>query len=298
MKRFFALSRTTHGILDLAGPAFCAVLWLGGFPSWQVTVVAVATAFAAYTAVYALNDLVGIAGDRAKFAQGEIKEGYSVEASRMRYPLAQGLLSMRSALFWFAFWFVLAILGCYLLNPIVVIVLLGAALLEVVYCLLFRVTYWRTLVSGLVKASGPIAAVLVVDSTPGLGFLLLVAAWVFFWEVGGQNVPADWNDTEEDLRVGAKTIPIRFGFRNASLVVVGTLILTVIHSMFLVVISPLPLGFPYMILTVLAGFYFLLLPAYRLYKTRDGRLAARLFDRASYYPLAQLVLISAFAVFL
>ena len=35
MSRFFALSRTTHGLLDIAAPAFCALLWLGGFPPWQ-----------------------------------------------------------------------------------------------------------------------------------------------------------------------------------------------------------------------------------------------------------------------
>jgi 4-hydroxybenzoate polyprenyltransferase len=51
------------------------------------------TAFAAYTAIYALNDLVGIAVDKEKFAGG-INAGYSVEASDLRYPLAQNALSL------------------------------------------------------------------------------------------------------------------------------------------------------------------------------------------------------------
>ncbi|MBW2410395.1 MAG: UbiA family prenyltransferase [Deltaproteobacteria bacterium] len=297
MKRFFALSRTTHGVLDLAAPGFTAVLWLGGFPQWQIILLSIFTAFAAYTAIYALNDLVGIAVDREKFADGAIKEGYSVEASDMRYPLAQNVLSYRSGLFWFAFWYIVALVGAYFLNPTIVFILIGAAILEVIYCLMLKVTYWRTLVSGLVKASGPIAAVFVVDSSPAPKFLLLLFAWVLFWEIGGQNVPADWNDTVEDRRVGAKTIPIRFGSKRAGLVVLGTLGLTVIISMFLPSISPLTLGIPYIVATVVVGFILLLLPGYRLYKLQDGRLAARLFDRASYYPIAQLVIVSVFAIF-
>jgi 4-hydroxybenzoate polyprenyltransferase len=59
MKRFFALSRTTHGILDVAMPGFTALLWLGTFPEWSVLLLSIFTAFAGYTAIYALNDLVG-----------------------------------------------------------------------------------------------------------------------------------------------------------------------------------------------------------------------------------------------
>ena len=100
MKRFFALSRTTHGVLDLAMPGFVALLWLGDFPQWQVILVSLITAFAAYTAIYALNDLVGIAMDKEKFVGG-INAGYSVESSDMRYPLAQNILPYRSGLLWF-----------------------------------------------------------------------------------------------------------------------------------------------------------------------------------------------------
>jgi len=297
MKRFFTLSRTTHGILDLAAPGFCAILWLGDFPHWQITLLSIFTAFAAYTAIYALNDLVGIAVDREKFAEGGINEGYSVEASAMRYPLAQNILSYRSGLLWFAFWFATAIIGSYLLNPVIVFILIAAAISEVIYCLLLKVTYWRTLISGLVKMSGPIAAVFVVDTNPSPYFLLFLFVWILFWEIGGQNVPADWNDTVEDKRVGAKTIPIQFGPQKAGLVVLAALGLTVITSLFLPLISPLTLGLSYLIASALAGYFLLLQPGFQLYKLQEGRLAARLFDKASYYPLAQLAIISIFAIF-
>ena len=295
MKKFFALSRTTHGVLDLATPGFCALLWLGDFPQWQVILLSIFTAFAAYTAIYALNDLVGIYVDKEKFAGG-INAGYSVEASDMRYPLAQNVLSYRSGVLWFVGWFIAALIGSYLLNPAIVIILIAAAILEVIYCLLLKVTYLRTFVSGLVKSSGPIAAVFVVEPNPSPALLLLVLAWVFFWEIGGQNVPADWNDTAEDKRVNAKTIPIHFGYQRAGLIVLIALGVTVITSLFLPLISPLSLGIPYLLASAAAGFYFLLMPGYQLSRLQDGRQAAKLFDSASYYPMAQLAIITIFVL--
>jgi len=292
MNRFFALSRTSHGVLDLATPAFCALLWLGGFPKWDVILLSVFTAFAAYTAIYALNDLVGITVDKEKFSSNEMNTGYSVEASELRYPLARNILSFKSGLLWMSTWFILASVGSYLLNPTIVLILIAAAILEVVYCLLLRVTYLRTFVSGLVKASGPIAAVFVVDANPSATSLLLLLVWLFFWEIGGQNVPADWNDTMEDKRVHAKTIPIQFGAEKAGLIVIASLTITVITSALLPSISPAALGLPYILASLVIGFIFLLQPAFQLQKNTDGRFAAKLFDKASYYPVAQFALIS------
>lgn len=296
MKRFFALSRTAHGVLDIAAPGFYALLWLGDFPQWQIILLSLFTAFAAYTAIYALNDLVGIAVDREKFAGG-INAGYSVESSHLRYPLAQNVLSYRSGWIWFAAWFAMALVSSYLLNPTIVFILIAATILEVIYCLLLKVTYLRTFVSGLVKSSGPIAAIFVVDQHPSPALLLLLLAWVFFWEIGGQNTPADWNDTVEDQRVNAKTIPLQLGTQKAGIIVLITLGLTVVISMFLPITSPLKLGIPYMLASLVAGFALLLIPGYQLYRTQEGRQAAALFDKASYYPLAQLLIISIFVIF-
>src|SRR5690349_19190178 len=292
MKRFCALSRTPHGVLDLATPAFCALLWGGRFPAWSVILLSIFTAFAAYTAIYALNDLVGLAVDKEKFSRNQLNEGYSVEASELRYPLARNILPFKSGLLWMGFWFVLALVGSYLLNPTIVFILIAAAILEIVYCLLLKVTYLRTLVSGFVKASGPIAAVFVVDHNPPLASLLILLTWVYFWEIGGQNVPADWNDTTEDIGIHAKTIPIHFGPQKAALIVLAALTITVIASAFLPLISPAHLGLPYILVSLIIGFILLLQPSFQLNKEKDGRYAAKLFDRASYYPVAQFALIS------
>lgn len=295
MKRFFALSRTKHGILDLAAPGFAALLWLGKFPEWRILLLSIFTAFAAYTAIYALNDLAGVAVDREKF-HGGINPGYLIEASEYRHPLAQGMLSYRNGLLWFAGWFSVALIGSYLLNPAIVIILMAAAVFEVIYCFLFKITYLRTLFGGVVKSSGPIAAIYAMDAKPALPLVLLVFAWAFCWEIGGQNVPSDWNDTVEDKRVNAKTIPLQLGPEKAGYIVLFMLSVTVAISFFLPRVSPLPLGWMFQLASALIGILFLLRPAYKLYKHKEGRLAATLFDNASYYPLAQLVIIFIFVL--
>jgi 4-hydroxybenzoate polyprenyltransferase len=295
MKRFFALSRTKHGVLELATPGFVALLWLGRFPEWRVFLLSLFTAFAGYTAIYALNDLAGIAVDQEKF-KGGINPGYLVEASQYRHPLAQNMVSLRGGLLWFGAWFTAALIGSYLLNPAIVVILIAAALLEVVYCLLLKVTCLRTFIGGMVKSAGPVAAVFAMDPNPAFYQVLLVFAWVFFWEIGGQNVPADWNDTVEDKRVNAKTIPLQLGKRKAGFIILFALGLTVTLSLFLPQVSPLSLGQTFLLASAAAGVFLLLRPAYKLFTQKEGHLAAKLFDKASYYPLAQLTIISVFVL--
>jgi 4-hydroxybenzoate polyprenyltransferase len=295
MRGFLALSRTLHAALDIAAPAFCALVWLGRFPTIHITLLALLTAFAAYTSVYALNDLVGLRDDKEKFAASDVNPGYSMDASASRHPVAQGALGVRDAVIWCATWFALAVAGSYLLNQIIVLVLLAAVGIEVFYCRLLKVTYLRTALSGLVKTSGPVAAVLVVDPTPHLGRLLLLVAWLFFWEIGGQNIPSDWNDTAEDRRVEAKTIPLQFGRETAGRVILLALTASVGLSTILTSVSGAQLGPLYVFASLLVGTWLLLRPALRLYgRQAEGRLAARLFESASYYPLAMLGLICSF----
>lgn len=291
MRRFLALSRSLHGVLDIAMPGFVALLWLGHFPSWRVLALSLATALAGYTAIYALNDLIGVRDDKEKVAGG-ITPGYAVEASAMRYPLAQNLISMKGALAWFGCWFALAVLGTWLLNPRILVIVFAAAALEVAYVKLLKVTWWRTVISGLVKSAGPAAAVFAVIPAPSWSGLLGLLGWLMLWEIGGQNIPADWNDIEEDRRIGARTIPLVFGLRTAGVLVVVCLVLVVLASALLPQMSPLGGGWLFPLAILAAGAGLLLPPAFRLARTLDGRQAARLFDRASLYPLVLLAIVT------
>jgi len=291
VKLFLALSRTPHGLLDLATPALAALLVFGGMPPWQVVAVGLFTVFAGYTAVYALNDVVDYRVDQDKLkAAGERPKANYLDALFMRHPMAQGQVSYHEGLLWTGAWAVMALAGAYYLNPVCAYIFLAGCALEAIYCLLLRVSHLRTLVSGLVKSLGGVAAVFAVDPHPAGWFLLLLFLWLFCWEIGGQNIPADWHDVEEDQRLGAQTIVVRYGPDKAGALVLGALALSVVLGALLVLVSPLEFTPVTAGLAVAAGVYFLLLPALRLYRTKDKEQAAALFNRASYYPLAMLSL--------
>ncbi len=290
LKLFWALSRTPHGLLDIATPGLTALLWLGALPSLRVLSLGLVTAFAAYTAVYALNDLIDYRVDREKMGAKESRkiEG-DLDTVYVRHPLAQGILSYPEGFLWMAGWASLALFGSFLLNPLCAFIFLIACLLEVIYCCLLKVTWLRGIISGVVKNSGGIAAVFAVDPNPSPLFLSIVFLWLFSWELGGQNIPNDWIDLEEDKSLHAQTIPIRFGPEGSLLILYSSLILTLIMSLGFLWVSPIGFNFLFFAGAVFSGLFFLLLPLHRLWKNRTSREASALFNRASYYPFAMLV---------
>jgi hypothetical protein len=57
------------------------------------------------------------------------------------------------------------------------------------------------------------------------------------------------------------------------------------------------LGWLYSLATAAAGAFLLIKPGYDLYRQQtEGRMAAKLFDSASYYPMAQLAIITVFVL--
>jgi len=294
LKLFWALSRTPHGLLDMCTAALAALLWLGYFPSIKIIGIGLITVFAGYTAVYALNDVVGYHSDKMKLQMGNLRrvdDCDDLDAMLVRYPMARGLLSLKEGLLWSIVWALLALIGAYLLNPICVLIFVGGCILETVYCLMWNVSPYRTLLSGVVKAAGPIAAVFAVDANPSVSYVVVLFFLIFLWEIGGQNVPNDWSDIEEDGRFQAKTVPIRCGLEQANIIIFGSIILTVILSGVLLILSPITFELPFIIAFAFVGFYFLLLPTFKLYRTEQSSHAMILFNKASYYPLVLLVVV-------
>jgi 4-hydroxybenzoate polyprenyltransferase len=285
----WALSRTPHGIIDMATPCMAALLWLGAFPPPMVTLVGLVTVFAGYTAVYALNDVIGYRSDRAKLQAGGFTgdaHARDIDALMVRHPLAQGLLSLPAGIAWAAAWGAVAALGAYWLNPVCLMIFGAGCLLEALYCLLWRVSPWRTIVSGAVKSAGAIAAVFAVDPGPAPFFLLFLFLTIFFWEVGGQNAPNDWTDIEEDRRFGARTIPVAVGLERTRDIILGALLLAVLANLVLFLLSRTAFGPGFYLITFATGAYLLLWPALILYDAGRKTDAMRLFNRASYFPLA------------
>jgi 4-hydroxybenzoate polyprenyltransferase len=170
-------------------------------------------------------------------------------------------------------------------------IFLAGCILEALYCLLWRVTPLRAVVSGFVKTLGAVAAVYAVAPDPSLGFLAVLVLWLFCWEIGGQNIPNDWTDIEEDRRTSARTIPIVLGPAKASLISLAALVCAMFLNFLLLWLSPLELGplLPFMALAV--NVWLLLWPALKLQESAERLSAMTLFNKASYYPLANLLLV-------
>lgn len=279
-------------MLDMCTPAFGALLWLGHFPPLYVIVLGLITTFAGYTAVYALNDVIDYEADKEKAAIGGFSNSQSdLDGLIVRHPMAQGLLSFRQGLTWFLVWGLVALIGAYILNPVCVLIFLAGCTLEAIYCMLWRVSPFRTVVSGAVKTSGAIAAVFAVDPNPSGAYLIILFLLLFFWEIGGQNIPNDWADIEEDKRFKALTIPVRYGLGAARIIVMVTLILALCLNGVIFKFSQTDFAIFYIIISLAVGCYLLLLPAMKLYQTRKGSEAMALFNKASYYPPVLLVIV-------
>lgn len=287
LRLFWALSRTPHALVDMATAAVAALLCLGAFPSAGVVLLGLITVFAGYTAVYALNDLVDYRTDQRKMVDGLYSDSEDyLDGVLPRHPLAKGLLSFREGLLWTLGWTLVALTGAYLLNPICVVIFVGGCLLEALYCWLWQMTPYRAVVNGLVKSSGAIAAVFAVQPHPSPLFLLVLFLWIFFWEIGGQNIPADWSDIVEDRRFGARTIPVHFGPRRAGVLAVLTLLTAFFFSVVLILVSPLTLWPPLWLAMLLVNAYCLLIPVLKVLDSQRREDVMQLFNKASHYPLA------------
>jgi 4-hydroxybenzoate polyprenyltransferase len=292
LKLYFALSRTPHGVLDISAPALGALLWLGSFPSLIIVILGLFTAFAGYTAVYALNDVVDYRIDKERVKSGELpaSETY-LDDVLVRHPMAYGLLSFREGLLWVLAWALIALVGAYILNPICALIFLIGCILEAAYCMMLKISPLRTLISGVVKTSGGIAAVFAVDPHPSPLFLLLLFFMLFCWEVGGQNIPHDWEAIEEDRRLEAKTIPIQWGQEKATNIIFVAIVVAVITTVILLLYSQARLNVLYISVSLLVGCNLLIFPALKLNKTKERSEAMVLFNRASYYPVALLIVV-------
>ncbi len=296
LNRFFALSRTPHALLDLAAPTFAALVWLNAFPPLWVVLVGLLTSFAAYTTVYAFNDLVDYVNDKRRLSVGCDSYGDYLDAAMARHPVAQGLISLKAAIAWTAAWALVAAAGSIVLNPTCLFIFLAAFLLEGAYCRLSEITPLRTLIAGVVKTAGPIAAVFAVDPHPAPLRLALVFGWLFLWEIGGQNIPADWTDIDEDRRLGGQTLPVRLQAGSASRLVVLSLFGSLLLSFLLPRNVSLVGSLLYYATAVASGVLLLIVPALRLFLANMRGGALLLFNRASYYPLSLLGVIAIKAI--
>ncbi len=297
-KLFWALSRTPHAVMDMAHPATAALLCLGHFPSPDKIILGILTVFAGYTAVYALNDVVDYHTDKEKMSHGLFSDSREyLDGVLVRHPMAQGVLSFHKGLLWVILWGVVALLGAYLLNPVCMYIFIGGCVLEGIYCKLWRVSPLRALINGIVKPLGSIAAMYAVDPTPPLLLMALIFSWIFFWEIGGQNIPADWADIEEDRIFKAKTIPVILGTVKSGILLIALLMISFFLNILVFFAAPISFTFWSYLFVVAVNCYLLLRPAAKLYETKDRNDVMVLFNKASYLPLLILLITTTALIF-
>ncbi len=290
-KLFLGLSRTPHALLDVATPAMAALLYLGCFPDYFTIILGLVTAFAGYTAVYALNDIVDVHVDRQRLSLCSTdQELFDVDEIFVRHPVAQGLISYGDAMLWFLFWGSIAIVGAWALNPYCGLLFVLSAALEAVYCRLLKISHLKIVPSAIVKASGGVAGVLAVDPDPSMAFVGILILWLASWEIGGQNIVNDIVDMDNDSRVNARTTLTVRGLKDAVFYLVVASGMTFLGGLAIYAVSGQGVGWLYPFGAVFFGWYLIIGPARDLYMAPEPVTASRLFNRASYLPLAFLVL--------
>ncbi|MBW1982165.1 MAG: UbiA family prenyltransferase [Deltaproteobacteria bacterium] len=286
LQLFLALSRTPHLVIDLATPMAAALLCLGKFPAASTIVVGMITVFAGYACIYALNDVTDYHLDRRRMAA--IARGdscFDLDCIFVRHPLAQGLIPYVKGVAWTIFWGAMALLGAAYLNPLCAAIFVMAGILEVIYCKLYSLSQWKILLAAVVKTLGGLAAIYAVNPEPPGSFVLIFFLWVALWEIGGQNIPNDLVDMQEDSRLGGKTIPVVYGTSSAVMIILTALLASVILGLGIILFSPLPQKWLYGAGALLSGVFLLLLPFHKFVNSRDLKQAVNLFNKASLYPV-------------
>ncbi len=291
IKLFLGLSRTSHALLDVATPAMAALIYLGHFPNSYIIVVGLITAFAGYTAVYALNDIVDIGIDRQRLSLVDKPQAiFDVDEVFVQHPLAQGLISPAHGMLWFGFWALIALIGAWLLNTYCAILFVISACLELIYCKLLKITHFKIIPSALVKASGGVAGVLAVDPEPSMGFIVVLILWLAAWEVGGQNIPNDIVDMENDSKVDARTTLTVRGLDESVFFLVTASGMAAFGGIVIYFLAGEGLRWLYIFGATFFGYYLIVKPAKAVYDNPTKQTAGSLFNRASYMPLMFLLL--------
>jgi 4-hydroxybenzoate polyprenyltransferase len=289
MRIYFGFSRMHHSVLDIGHPAVGALLALGAWPPYPTVILGLAAAFAGYTAVFALNDLMDFKVDTERIEKHQRESApFDIDVLGLRHPIAQKALSFGQGLAWVLFWTCLSLATAYVLNPLCFLLLLCAIALEVAYCALLRVSHWKTLLSGVMVAVGALAGVFAVLKDPPWVLILLLFIWSFGWEVGARNIPNDWTDLEEDTHLGIRTLPVRYGRAASSRAAFCLISLAVLASFFL----PLSVSCANPVLfeagAAAAGGFLMIEPAWRWLRDGSVESAFALFNKACFYPVAML----------
>jgi 4-hydroxybenzoate polyprenyltransferase len=291
LRGLFGFSRSVQATLSVAQPFAVALVALHGFPSLDRLILGISAAWAGFLAVFALNDLLDVELDRARFSHLRKYEAFDIDSTLVRHPLAQRQIGVRLGMLWVGILATYALVAAYLLNPPAAGLFLAAALLELLYCKLARVTPWKIVPSGAMVGVGALAGWVAMTGEIRPLEMSLLFLWMAAWEIGGRNIVNDFADVDEDERLGVKTVPVVYGPRVAARMTAFFLGVTLLASLLLQPAAQLNAVYPAG--AALVGGYLLIWPAIRLLRAPVPRNALSLFNRASLYPPVMLIVLIA-----
>ena len=105
-------------------------------------------------------------------------------------------------------------------------------------------------------------------------------------------MPNDWAEIEEDTGLQAKTVLVQLGPQWATMIILACVFIAVVMTLALLLLVKQKFPIPYVVASFAIGLYLLLIPAYRLFRTKERSNALTLFKRASYYPLGLLIVVT------
>lgn len=288
IKALLGMSRAPVAIFVVAHAGLASIFALGGLPALSVIVIGIAACLTGTGALIGLNDLLDVELDRRRMAYLNKGQELDLGSTFIHHPVARGVIGLRLGVAWVVILSVLSLYFISLLRSRFWPIFAAIAVCVVLYSKLSQVTFFKFLAVATAVTLGALAGWLAVGG-PVNRLFVLFAAWTFIWEIGGRNLPNDFNDVEEDAPLGIKTIPVVFGPRRAAQIIFAALLLTFLMSILLVLSTSFSAVFK--IGTPLLGIYLLLIPAYRLLRDPRPQVSAKLYNRSAIYPLILLLVL-------
>lgn len=287
-RAYLGMSRALVAIFVVAHAGLASIFALGRLPDLRTIVIGILACFFGTASLISLNDLLDVELDKKRLKQ-DSKE-FDIGSLFIQHPVAKGIISFQAGVVWVVITGLASMYFMALLNYQLWFLFLAIAVCVYLYCRLSQLTYWKFLAVATAVTLGAVAGWLAVAWPQKATFTFaLFIIWTFLWEIGGRNLPNDFNDLEEDRQLKIKTIPVVFGPQRAAQIIFFVLILTYLVSIPLLLTAKLPLIFA--LATFLLGVYLLILPAYRLLKNPTSQMSVKLYNRSALYPVSMLLIL-------
>ena len=289
-RALLGMSRAIVAVFVVAHAGLAAIFATGHIPDIRTIVIGIFACLFGTGALIGLNDLLDVSLDRRRMAaEGEATE-LDLGSLFIHHPVAKGIISMTTGVIWVTVLSILSLSLITMLKPGLWPLFLVIAVCVALYSIVGRYTYFKFFFVAMAVTLGALSGWLVVARGPlNITTFLLFGVWTYLWEIGGRNVPNDFNDVDEDAALGVKTIPVVLGKARAGKIVFWALLASFLVSLPLLVLTGMPLIF--IGGEVLISFYLLLIPGYALLRDPRPEISRKLYNKSAIFPLVLLLLL-------